>query len=443
MGLAIAQRLQLPELVGRLLAARAGPRQRRAISDAALKDLLPDPGAFRDMDQAAAFRLVAAIERRGKRSRYSATTTSTAPPRQLCCCGSWCAKAGAAIRGSTCRIAWIEGYGPERAGAGEAAGGRRRPVITVDCGITLRAAGRGGAPSARCHCRRSLVENAPALAAAVVNPNRLDETGGAWSASPRSRRRLLLVVALNPGAAGEKVGTVTRGPSPDLLQWLDIVALGTVCDVVPLTGVNRALVTQGLKVMAQRRNVGWRPRRCGRNERAADRLSRRFSAGPPGQCRGRVGKFRSRARLLSTDNPLEAKDIAQHWMPERRTPPNRGGGAGTGNPLAEGRRRTICTSYSSAGRLASRRHRHRRQPPQDRFERPACVVALDQDAGRLGPFGQRPPSRQCGDRRREAGIIAKGGGCRAMAGLRGRGRPGRGSAVFFAARLAINLGGVP
>ncbi|MGC5254690.1 single-stranded-DNA-specific exonuclease RecJ, partial [Escherichia coli] len=43
---------------------------------------------------------------------------------------------------------------------------------------------------------------------------------------------------------------------PDLMQWLDLVALGTVCDVVPLTGLNRALVAQGIKVLAQRRNAG-------------------------------------------------------------------------------------------------------------------------------------------------------------------------------------------
>ena len=92
------------------------------------------------------------------------------------------------------------------------------------------------------------------VAAAVINPNRLDETGHCGQLAAVGVT-FLLVVALN--RALRAAGWYGNGRAePDLLQWLDLVALGTVCDVVPLTGVNRALVAQGLKVMARRGNPG-------------------------------------------------------------------------------------------------------------------------------------------------------------------------------------------
>src|SRR5262249_60733861 len=91
-------------------------------------------------------------------------------------------------------------------------------------------------------------------AVAVINPNRLDEAPGLGQLAAVGVA-YLLVVALNRGLRQAGWYRADR-PEPDLLQWLDLVALGTVCDVVPLTGLNRALVTQGLKVMGQRRNIG-------------------------------------------------------------------------------------------------------------------------------------------------------------------------------------------
>ena len=90
-------------------------------------------------------------------------------------------------------------------------------------------------------------------ALAVVNPNRLDDP------SPHGQLAavgvtFLLVVAMN--ARLRETGWYRDRNEPDLLRWLDLVALGTVCDVVPLTGINRALVTQGIKIMARRENVG-------------------------------------------------------------------------------------------------------------------------------------------------------------------------------------------
>ena len=98
---------------------------------------------------------------------------------------------------------------------------------------------------------------------------------------------------------------------PDLLSLLDLVALGTVCDVVPLAGLNRALVAQGLKVMARRANAGLTAL-CdvARVEARPDTFHAGFLLGPRVNAGGRVGEAGLGARLLSSDDPAEAKQIA-------------------------------------------------------------------------------------------------------------------------------------
>ena len=108
-------------------------------------------------------------------------------------------------------------------------------------------------------------------------------------------------------------------PVPDLLQWLDVVALGTVCDVVPLQGVNRALVTQGLKVMAKRGNVGLAALAdvAGVKERP-DAYHLGYMLGPRVNAGGRVGQSELGSRLLSTRDPGEAGEIARMPTPTTR-----------------------------------------------------------------------------------------------------------------------------
>ena len=95
------------------------------------------------------------------------------------------------------------------------------------------------------------------------------------------------------------------------MQWLDLVALGTVCDVVPLTGVNRALVAQGLKVMARRGNAGLAALAdvAGLSERP-DCYHAGFVFGPRVNAGGRVGDCDLGARLLATDDAAEARALA-------------------------------------------------------------------------------------------------------------------------------------
>lgn len=146
-------------------------------------------------------------------------------------------------------------------------------------------------------------------ALAIVNPNRLDETS--------EHRHLaavgvafLLLVALNKILRED--GYFGSGKEPDLRQWLDIVALGTICDVVPLTGVNRALVAQGLKVMAGRGNTGIRAVMdiAGLDEKPGV-YHAGFVVGPRINAGGRVGKSDLGVRLLSTDDEHEALGIAR------------------------------------------------------------------------------------------------------------------------------------
>ena len=90
-------------------------------------------------------------------------------------------------------------------------------------------------------------------ACAVVNPNRLDDDSGLGQLAAVGVS-FLLVVAVNRTL--RQRGWFADQTEPNLLQWLDLVALGTVCDVVPLTGLNRVLVAQGLKVAAAQKNPG-------------------------------------------------------------------------------------------------------------------------------------------------------------------------------------------
>src|SRR5207302_7111876 len=130
-------------------------------------------------------------------------------------------------------------------------------VVTVGCGATahepLAAAAEAGLDVIVVdhHVTEPLLP--PALA--LINPNRLDDdsTHGALAAVGVA---FLLVVALN--RALREAGWYRERPEPDLLQWLDLVALGTVGDVVPLVGINRALVAQGIKVARALANPGMR-----------------------------------------------------------------------------------------------------------------------------------------------------------------------------------------
>ncbi|MDG7055166.1 MAG: single-stranded-DNA-specific exonuclease RecJ [Wolbachia endosymbiont of Menacanthus eurysternus] len=145
-------------------------------------------------------------------------------------------------------------------------------------------------------------------AVAVVNPNRLDESSP-YTNLAAVGVSFLLIVALNKSLREQ--GFFTNRKEPDLFDLLDLVALGTVCDVMQITGLNRAFVSQGLKVMSARKNVGLRVLfdALGILEKpSVSRLG--FNIGPCINAGGRIGEASLGARLLSTDNEEETHSIA-------------------------------------------------------------------------------------------------------------------------------------
>ncbi len=143
---------------------------------------------------------------------------------------------------------------------------------------------------------------------AVVNPNRLDERSP-YSNLAAVGVSFLLIVALNKSLREQ--GFFTNRKEPNLFDLLDLVALGTVCDAMQITGLNRAFVSQGLKIMSTRKNVGLRvlSDALGILEKpSVSRLS--FNIGPCINAGGRIGEASLGTRLLSTDDEEEAHSIA-------------------------------------------------------------------------------------------------------------------------------------
>lgn len=252
LGLAISQRLGLPEIVGRVLAARGiEADEAESFLDPRLRRYLPDPLRLRDMDRAVD-RLVQALAEGERIAVFGDYDVDGATSSALL-------KRFFSAIGADLRI-YIpdrqkEGYGPNAPAMLRLAEEGVKVVITVDCGISAHEALAKAAEAGLDvivvdhHAAEPQLPNARA----VVNPNRLDDTSelGHLAAVGVS---FLLVVGLNRRL--RENGWFEARPEPDLRQWLDLVALGTVCDVVPLTGLNRAFVTQGLKVLGQRRNRG-------------------------------------------------------------------------------------------------------------------------------------------------------------------------------------------
>ncbi len=309
LALALAQRAGLPEVLGRVLAGRGvAPEMVEDFLNPSLRRLLPDPAGFQDMRKAA--QAIAEAIMRGQRIAVfgdydvDGATSSALLKRFFNAIGQ------------PLRV-YIpdrqkEGYGPNAPAMRKLADEGIGIVITVDCGtLAFEALGEAarlglGVVVLDHH----LAEPELPSALAVVNPNRLDETAGHGQLAAVGVVFLLLV-ALN--RALQEAGYFNADtPKPDLLNWLDLVALGTVCDVVPLTGVNRALVAQGIKVLRQRHNVGLSALAdvAGLSEPpGAYHLG--FLLGPRVNAGGRVGLSDLGARLLACDDPREAADLAR------------------------------------------------------------------------------------------------------------------------------------
>ena len=206
----------------------------------------------------------------------------------------------------------MEGYGPSGPALVRIAAGGAQLVVTVDCGAqafeALEAAADAGLDVVVVDHHKCAAALPRALA--LVNPNRLDEGEGA------AHGHLAAVgMAFLLGAALIRTlrmrGWFAERVEPRLMDLLDLVALGTVADVAQLRGLNRAFVTQGLKVMAAARNPGLaalahaaglvKPPSC---------TDLGFALGPRINAGGRVGRADLGVRLLTTDDPAEAERLA-------------------------------------------------------------------------------------------------------------------------------------
>ncbi|TRW15176.1 single-stranded-DNA-specific exonuclease RecJ [Glacieibacterium frigidum] len=273
-----------------------------------IRDWLPDPSIFRDMDVAArrvadAVKGAQAIVVFGDYDVDGATSAAVLVRliRQL---------GGTVSTYIPDRL--LEGYGPSADAMRALKGAGAELVITVDCGTqgfdALSAACDAGLDVIVVDHHRASTELPRCVA--VVNPNRLDEEdGAAFGHLAAVGVAFLLAVAVVRTLRAE--GFFAARPEPKLMDLLDIVALGTVADVVPLTGLNRAFVAQGLKVMAARRNPGLNALIAVSGiERAPACHDLGFALGPRINAGGRVGRADLGVRLLTTDDPQEATALA-------------------------------------------------------------------------------------------------------------------------------------
>ncbi|HEX3953456.1 MAG TPA: single-stranded-DNA-specific exonuclease RecJ [Stellaceae bacterium] len=413
---AIATPLALPEIVGRLLTQRGiGIDDAPNFLSPRLREFLPDPGHLRDMAPAVE-RLVRAI-RDGEAIvvfgdyDVDGATSAALLLRFFAAVG---ARASVYVPDRM-----REGYGPNAAALLHLKQEGAAVVVTVDCGATahepLAAAADAGLDVIVVdhHVTEPLLPRSLAL----INPNRLDETSphGVLAAVGVA---FLMVVALN--RALRDAGWYGTRPEPDLLQWLDLVALGTVCDVVPLTGLNRALVAQGIRVMRRAANPGLRALAAiGGVTTPLDAYHLGFVLGPRVNAGGRVGASDLGARLLSTDDPVLAAELAQRlddYNRERREI--------EAQTLQSAIEQVEAGPQSPALILAAAEGWHPgvigivAARLKERYERPACVVALADGIGKGS--GRSVPGVALGPAviaARQAGLLINGGGHAMAAGF--------------------------
>ena len=275
-----------------------------------IQNLMPDPSVLKDM-QKAAERIVAAIENGeqiaiiGDYDVDGATSTSilTRFLRQV-------------TKEPLIHIpSREEGYGPSDVAFKEFADGGAGLVITIDCGTTAfevlnRAAEKFDIIIIDHHEAEPILPKVYA----VVNPKRLDENNPYKYLQYMSAVGVGFMVLVAVNRLLRQHGFYKTRPEPDLLQLLDLVALGTVCDVVPLLGLNRAYVRQGLKVMHKQQNIGLRQLMKVLNlQEAPSAYHLGFVLGPRINACGRVGDARLGSRLLCSENEEEAQMLAEQF----------------------------------------------------------------------------------------------------------------------------------
>ncbi|SIN98895.1 single-stranded-DNA-specific exonuclease RecJ [Vannielia litorea] len=407
---AMAQATGLPAPLARLLVQRGVPQEDAAAFLApSLRDLLPDPRKLRDMEIAAA-RLNRAVERTEKIAIFADYDVDGGTSAALLI--RWLR---ALERDATLYVPDRvgEGYGPNAPAISELSRSHSL-IICVDCGTlshdALAAAGGTDVVVLDHHLGGETLP--PAVA--VVNPNRQDETGELGHLCAAAVVFLCLV------EANRQRREAGSAPLPDLMGLLDLVALATVADVAPLVGVNRALVRQGLKIMAHRAHPGLAALAdVAGVDRAPTPYHLGYLLGPRINAGGRVGRADLGARLLATDDPLEARELAERLdtlNKERRDIEAAVQQAAMEQAEARGMEAPLVWAAGEGwhpgvvGIVASRL--------KEATGRPAVVIGLEDGEGKgSGRSISGVDLGGCVHRLEDEGLILRGGGHKMAAGL--------------------------
>lgn len=274
-----------------------------------LRSFLPNPSIFRDMDTAAA-RLADAVLRQETICIYGDYDVDGATSAALLIL--LLRQLGVEAR-HYIPDRLLEGYGPSGEALVRLGQEGNSLIVTVDCGAmahdALQQARASGVDVIVVDHHKCAEELPPA--AALVNPNRLDEADEAASHGHLAAVGVAFLLAIATVRTLRERGYFANRAEPDLMSLLDLVALGTVADVAQLRGLNRAMVAQGLKVMARRDNIGLSALiDASRLNRAPTCSDLGFALGPRINAGGRVGEATLGVRLLTTRDPEEARDIA-------------------------------------------------------------------------------------------------------------------------------------
>lgn len=418
--LAMAQRHGISELLARVLAGRdVGLDEVERYLDPSIRTLLPDPDTLTDM--------AAAVDRLTRAVTAGETVAVFGDYDVDGACAT-------ALMVSVLRAAGLdplfhipdrifEGYGPSVPAIEQLAARGVTLLVTVDCGTTsqepLAAARRLGMDTVVIDHHQAGEALPPA--AAIVNPNREDDLSGLGHVCAAG---LVFVTAVGLVRALRQAGHFSaERPAPDLLEALDLVALATVADVVPLRGLNRAFVTKGLLAMRRRTRMGLTALMdAARLDGPPRPFHLGFLIGPRINAGGRIGEATLGARLLLTDDPAEARRIAGELdrLNSERQEVERAilaaaeaeadASLGLGDEAA-----VVVVSGDGwhpgvVGLVAARL--------KERFQRPAFAIAFNGETGTGS--GRSIPGVDIGRAVRgavEAGILAKGGGHAMAAGL--------------------------
>ena len=419
--LAIAQRHDLPELLARILAGRnVDVDAVEAFLDPTIKRAMPDPNVLTAMPEAAG-RIADAIMRNEKVAIFGDYDVDGAT--------------SAALLARFLRHAGVdpmihipdrlfEGYGPNIEAVRALAGRGVTLLVAVDCGTTspepLAEAQKLGVDVVVIDHHQADEVLPPAVA--IVNPNRRDDLSGLGHLAAVGLT-FMTVVAVNRVLRSRGFWTEAR-PEPDLLSLVDDVALGTVADVVPLTGLNRAFVAKGLIALRRRERVGHVSLMdVARLSGPPEAWHLGFLLGPRINAGGRIGRADLGVRLLIEDDPVEAAKIAaelDHLNRERQTIEVETLAQAEAEAMAalglEERGAVVVTAAEGwhpgvVGLVAARL--------KEKFGRPAFAIALE--PGGIGTgSGRSIPGVDIGRAVRRAvadGLLTKGGGHAMAAGV--------------------------